>query len=233
MKRTQIILIVTIVVSIFLLSFLIGRATALKDNDEAQQKMSIYKGAVTVPKKESPKKEEKQELPAAAQPPRVEKKPFLETEKKAETKEKDKKVQVSKKDPLSDMIFPCGKEIVNEYSTSVKYSKTMGDWRVHSGVDFGALEKTDVLSVWDGNVDKVYKDNLWGYCVEILNSENVVSVYKNLDKDIKVNQGQIVSKGQVIGKVGRSAAVEINEKPHLHFELIVNGVNVNPMQYLK
>ena len=62
MKNARALLIATIVISVFLLSFLIGRATALRSKEENSSENKIYMGTVTIPKKE-----EKEELtPAAA-----------------------------------------------------------------------------------------------------------------------------------------------------------------------
>ena len=230
MKKTQMSIILAIVVSVFLLSFLIGRATALKDREEARRN-EFYAGSIMIPKNNEAV------TPAGASAQKVEKKENVlkkeETlseknnsgDKKDEEKNKDKK-------PPERMLFPCGQAVLNGYSQTAVYSKTMDDWRAHMGVDYQADEGTDVTSVWDGTVQKVYKDMLWGYTVEILHDGNIYSVYKNLKKGISVKEGDMVKKGQVIGKVGNSAAVEKREEPHLHFELWTNGEPINPESYI-
>jgi murein DD-endopeptidase MepM/ murein hydrolase activator NlpD len=81
-------------------------------------------------------------------------------------------------------------------------------------------------------VAKVYKDKLWGYTVEIAHSESIRSVYKNLQKKTLVKEGEEVKKGQAIGTVGKSAAVESREKAHLHFEIWQDGIAINPISYV-
>ena len=130
------------------------------------------------------------------------------------------------------MNFPAEKNIVNDYSQSAIYSKTMGDWRAHTGIDYSAEKGTEVKSTWDGVVSKTYKDSLWGYTVEITHDGNITSVYKNLDEKIYVKKGDSVKSGQAIGNVGDSAAVEKRDEPHLHFEILKNSESLNPAQYI-
>lgn len=230
MKKTQMSIILAIVVSVFLLSFLIGRATALKDKEEAKRN-EFYAGSIMIPK------DNEVVTPAGATAENVEKDTEILKEKETITEKNnpiDKKNDDKKEDkkPPERMLFPCGQVVLNGYSQTAVYSKTMDDWRAHMGIDYQADEGTDVTSVWDGTVQKVYKDMIWGYTVEILHDGNIYSVYKNLKKGIPVKEGDKVEKGQAIGKVGSSAAVEKREEPHLHFELWTNGETINPESYI-
>ncbi len=230
MKKTQMSMILAIVVSVFLLSFLIGRATALKDKEEAKRN-EIYAGSILIPK------DKESVTPAGATAQNVEKDDAaLEQEETiTEKNNPDDKADNNKNNqekPPERMLFPCGQAVLNGYSQTAVYSKTMDDWRAHTGIDYAAEEGTDVTSVWDGTVSKVYKDMLWGYTVEILHDGNIYSVYKNLKKNIAVKEGDKVAKGQAIGKVGKSAAVEKREEPHLHFELWTGGETINPESYI-
>ena len=118
------------------------------------------------------------------------------------------------------------------YSQMAIYSETMGDWRAHTGIDYSADIGTDVKAVQKGKVSRVYEDKLWGYTVEISHSAGVKSVYKNLDENIEVSNGQSVTAGQVVGYVGNSADIESLEEPHLHFEMYSEGITVNPESYI-
>lgn len=230
MKKTQMSIILAIVISVFLLSFLIGRATALKDKEEAKRN-EFYAASIMIPNNNE------DVTPAGASAHKVEKNEnVLEseetlTEKNSPIDEKNEENNRDKKPP-ERMLFPCGQAVLNGYSQTAVYSKTMDDWRAHTGIDYRADEGADVKSVWDGTVHKVYKDMLWGYTVEILHEGNIYSVYKNLKKSICVKEGDKVSKGQAIGKVGDSAAVEKREEPHLHLELWTNGETINPESYI-
>jgi len=219
MRRTPLTIIAAIAVSVFLLSFLAGRATALRDREKKERRNEIYTGTVTIKKEES--------APAGAAAKKVPKDTETVTEKS--NPEPTKKVSEA---PPDRMLFPCGQAVLNGYSQSAVYSKTMGDWRAHTGIDYAADEGSGVVSVWDGKVTKVYKDKLWGYTVEILHQGNIYSVYRNLAKKTEVKEGDLVKKGQVIGKTGDSAAVEKREEPHLHFELWTGGETINPEAYI-
>ena len=69
----------------------------------------------------------------------------------------------------------------------------------------------------------------YGYYVKIDHGNGLYSVYAHLDS-ISVVAGQPVSKGQQIGRIGNTG---YSKGPHLHLEVIKNGVKVNPNKYLK
>ncbi len=221
MKKTRTIFIIAIIVSVFLLSFLIGRATALRDKAENHTMSQIYNGAVLLPHKVQ---EEINQASSTAEG-------VVDTQAEAPAKTTKKKEEQSDAPP-ERMLFPCGTNVLKDYSQTAVYSETMGDWRAHTGVDYEAEKDTAVTSAWDGIVKRVYKDKLWGYTVEIEHSGNLKSVYKNLQSKIKVKEGDKVKKGQAIAKVGDSASIESREKPHLHFELWQGDIVINPTSYV-
>lgn len=69
----------------------------------------------------------------------------------------------------------------------------------------------------------------YGNVVKIRHDSGLVTVYAHL-LSVKVSAGQRVSRGQVIGLIGNSG---YSFGPHLHFEVIKNGVKVNPLNYVK
>lgn len=113
------------------------------------------------------------------------------------------------------------------------YSATMNDWRVHLGVDISTSIGADVRSSADGTVSQVWDDPLMGKCVSISHTGSGLSIYKNLAPELpaSVTVGARVSEGDIIGAVGESAIIEIADEPHLHFELTVGGVHVDPLDY--
>ncbi len=68
----------------------------------------------------------------------------------------------------------------------------------------------------------------YGNVVKIQHSNGLITVYAHL-QSIKVSKGQKVSAGQTIGLIGNSGR---SFGPHLHFEVIKNGVKVNPLNYV-
>lgn len=113
------------------------------------------------------------------------------------------------------------------------FSATLNEWRMHTGIDIAAEEGAEVFAGADGNVTKIYYDNYYGQSVEITHPDGIVSVYANLDGDtINVKVGDSVSTGSRIGKIGDTSLTELADEAHLHFAVKVNGVNVNPLDYI-
>lgn len=101
-----------------------------------------------------------------------------------------------------------------------------GTYIPNSGVDYKSDEIFDVNSILDGTVSKVSENNLLGKVVEITHSNNFISVYQSIN-EVNVKEGETVLRGQVIGKSGESN-ISKDLQNHLHFEIILNGKNVNP-----
>ena len=114
------------------------------------------------------------------------------------------------------------------------FSPTMGDYRVHLGIDVGTAQGASVSAMADGVIAQVWEDVRMGQCVAIKHGGECYTIYKNLSTDLPEATvvGATVKAGDVIGIVGESAMVEIAEEPHLHLEMTVNGLQVNPVDYL-
>ena len=127
-------------------------------------------------------------------------------------------------------LLPVSGKVINEFSGSkpVK-SKTMGDWRLHTGVDLAAEKGTSVRASAEGEVSKIYNDDLWGTTIEIEHIDGTTTIYSNLNTKVYVEKGQKVESGQSIGKVDTSAKIELAENPHLHFAAKRNGKYIDPM----
>ena len=114
------------------------------------------------------------------------------------------------------------------------FSPTMGDYRVHLGIDIGTVAGASVSAMADGTVTQVWEDVLMGQCVAVKHGGDAYTVYKNLSPELPETTvvGASVKAGDVIGTVGESAMVEVAEEPHLHLEMTVGGLQVNPLDYL-
>lgn len=115
------------------------------------------------------------------------------------------------------------------YADSLVFSETMQDYRTHSGVDIKAPLGEKVGAYTDGVISKIENDPFMGTTLEISHSGGVTSVYKNLSSELPkgIAVGVNVKTGDLIGTVGESAIIEIADEPHLHFEIRVNGENIN------
>lgn len=113
------------------------------------------------------------------------------------------------------------------------FSPTMNDYRVHLGVDIATEPDSPVYSAADGKIQKIWKDPLMGYSVAIEHSGNAVTIYKNLSETLAdgIFEGANVKAGRQIGTVGESAMIEIADEPHLHLEMTVGGLQVDPLEY--
>ena len=123
--------------------------------------------------------------------------------------------------------------ISKDYSGSeLQYNDTLKQWEIHKAIDFKAGDDLDVFAVSNGTVSNVYTNYLEGTVIEITHNNGLTSVYKSLASDVNVKVGDKVSAGQTIGKAGETMAQELNTGAHLHFEMLSNGVKVDPNNYI-
>ena len=114
------------------------------------------------------------------------------------------------------------------------YSVTLDEYRVHNGVDILSEAGSDVKAMASGIVTEISDHPLLGHSVAVLHAGNLVSVYRNLmpEEIDGLTVGASVNAGQVIGHVGDSALVECCDEPHLHLEMTLSGVSVDPLDYV-
>jgi len=114
------------------------------------------------------------------------------------------------------------------------FSPTMGDYRVHLGIDIGTVAGASVSAMADGTVAQIWDDVRMGRCLAVKHGGDSYTIYKNLTAEHPegIVVGAAVKAGDVIGTVGDSAMVEIAEEPHLHLEMTVAGIQVDPTEYL-
>ncbi|PIT68148.1 M23 family metallopeptidase [Bartonella tribocorum] len=104
----------------------------------------------------------------------------------------------------------------------------LGYIRMHTGVDWVAPKGSPIIAIGDGIVTKVGVTGGYGNHTEIQHANGYVSSYSHQSRyapDIK--PGVKVRQGQVIGYIGTTGMAT---GPHCHFEIIVNGVKVDPMR---
>lgn len=100
--------------------------------------------------------------------------------------------------------------------------------RTHQGVDWGVSTGTTVSASSGGQVISAGWSGGYGYCVVIRHPDGTRTRYAHLSK-ITVSSGEYVEQGERIGLSGNTGN---STGPHLHFEVIVNGTAVNPLNYL-
>lgn len=137
-------------------------------------------------------------------------------------------------DTALDFIAPVAGAVIKDHSLEMPvFSTTLGEWRVHTGIDISCGEGADVFASEAGVVTGIYSDPMLGYTVEITHSDDLKTRYSNLDKDAcPVKVGDSVQCGDKIGSVGDTSISELAEEPHLHFEVLLGGKKVNPLDYI-
>jgi murein DD-endopeptidase MepM/ murein hydrolase activator NlpD len=104
-----------------------------------------------------------------------------------------------------------------------------GEGAFHAGIDIAAAYGSPVRAAADGDVTATRMGAGYGKEVTIDHGHDVLTVYGHLSSMIVV-PGQHVTRGQVIGYVGQSGR---STGPHLHYEVRVHMVPVNPHKYLR
>ena len=98
----------------------------------------------------------------------------------------------------------------------------------HKGIDWAVPTGTAVCASSGGTVEKAGWGSGYGYCVYIKHENGTVTRYGHLSK-VLVKSGQYVKQGE---KIALSGNTGVSTGPHLHFEILVNGSQVNPLNYL-
>ena len=99
---------------------------------------------------------------------------------------------------------------------------------LHKGIDISNRPGTPVWAPARGAVTFSGPDGSYGICIVIDHGNNIVTRYGHLSKSL-VTVGQYVQRNDVIGHMGNTGR---STGPHLHYEVFVNGANVNPLRYI-
>jgi len=117
------------------------------------------------------------------------------------------------------------KYISSGFTTGRRYISAFNISTGHRAVDYAAAYGTPIVSVGDGTVTRAsWSSAGYGNLVSIRHNATYSTNYGHMSK-FAVKVGQHVSQGQVIGYVGSTG---LSTGPHLHFEMVQNGVKVNP-----
>lgn len=133
---------------------------------------------------------------------------------------------------LQEQVLPDGRPVSGGYISSGFGNRTdpfTGRRAFHQGVDFAGRPGADVVAVASGVV--IWSGPRLGYgeLVEINHGNGYVTRYAhNADNHVAI--GDTVSRGQVIARVGRTGRAT---GPNLHFEVLRNGLPVNPLTYIR
>ncbi|NLX92092.1 MAG: peptidoglycan DD-metalloendopeptidase family protein [Firmicutes bacterium] len=148
-------------------------------------------------------------------------------EKNEELKQlKDDLEEYQRKLACTPSIWPAKGKITSRFGQ--RKSPFNGQNEIHYGLDIAAPHGTSIYAAADGKVIEAAYRRGTGYVIIIDHGYNFKTLYAHLAR-FNVSKGDVVKKGQVIGYVGSTG---YSTGPHLHYEVHVKGVAVNPEEFL-
>lgn len=135
--------------------------------------------------------------------------------------------------PSVKMRYPVeGAEIAAGFGY-MQNESLMGSWAFHEGWDFKADAGTRVLACLDGTVEEIELNEQLGTQVTIAHADGLKTVYLYVNVREGLAVGDEVSAGDVIATVAEPSGEEYKRGAHIHFEIISDGVTVDPADYFK
>lgn len=116
------------------------------------------------------------------------------------------------------------KYISSPFTTGLRYIEAFNVSTGHRAIDYAATAGTPIRAVGDGTVTFAGWNGGYGRMTSIRHNETYSTNYGHQSKII-VKKGQRVKQGEVIGYVGSTG---FSTGPHLHYEMVRNGVKINP-----
>lgn len=115
---------------------------------------------------------------------------------------------------------------------TVVFNETLGCYTGHMGVDFKGEENANVLCAYDGVISAIETSYLYGTVVTVDHGNKLCTKYASLEVEEGLAVGQKLKKGDVLGQISTTHKQEYLDGAHLHFEVLEDGVKVNPFNYL-
>jgi murein DD-endopeptidase MepM/ murein hydrolase activator NlpD len=132
---------------------------------------------------------------------------------------------------LNRQVYPEGRPVQDGWISSYfgrRSDPFTGYLAVHKGVDFAGAQGSRVSSVAAGLVTFAGEKSGYGEMVEINHGNGLATRYCHNEK-LLVKQGDMVSKGQEVALMGSTGH---STGPHLHFEVLKNGTQVDPLHFI-
>jgi len=129
---------------------------------------------------------------------------------------------------MGSYVWPCPKYTRVSSPFGYRNGIFVKGAEYHKGVDLAAPTGSPILAARDGKILYAQWSNSFGYWIQIDHGGGITTRYGHASK-LLVSAGQTVTAGQQIALVGSTGN---STGPHLHFEVQVNGVANNPLNYV-
>ena len=108
----------------------------------------------------------------------------------------------------------------------MRHHPVLGYNKMHKGVDFAAPTGTKIYAAGDGVIESLGRNGGYGNYIRIRHNSTLKTAYAHMHRFEKgLRKGDRVRQGDVIGRVGTTGR---STGPHLHYEVLANGRQVNP-----
>jgi len=149
--------------------------------------------------------------------------------KEAELRRQEEQARMARVRGSGELMWPVPPSSTVSSGFGIRMHPVFRVMRQHNGIDIPASHGANVVASDSGVVTiSAYNSNYGNYVVIShgnVNGVSMTTLYAHLSSR-SVREGQEVTKGQVIGRIGSTG---VSTGPHLHFEVTVNGARVNPM----
>ena len=128
-------------------------------------------------------------------------------------------------------IQPISNKTLTQLHTTfgLRYHPLLGYVRDHKGLDFTADIGTPVYATGDGVVEKAYFSGSYGNVIFLDHHYGYQTRYAHLS-GFNIKVGEKIKRGEIIGFVGNTG---LSGGPHLHYEVLFNGVQINPINFFQ
>ena len=126
-----------------------------------------------------------------------------------------------------------GDTLLGYAADKLVYNKTLQEWRTHKGVDIACEIGASVQCVYVGTIKDVKYDPRFGDTIVIDHGAGLFTVYCGVKAADGIEAGHAVEAGNVLGTVTGDIFCEKEDNPHIHFEVLQDGKNRNPEEYLE
>jgi len=132
---------------------------------------------------------------------------------------------------IQNNAYLSGRPIAKGWLSSyygVRKDPFNGKPAMHKGVDFAGKENTAIIATASGVVTWASKRYGYGQLIEINHGDGLATRYGH-NKDLLVNVGDVVNKGQTIARMGSTGR---STGPHVHYEILRNNKQINPIKFV-